>query len=125
MHQVTQSPLNSPVEAFLGPPAEYPKTPPDHRVWDGGPPGVTADSEGHLAGRQVFDHLIAEPALLQMALKRLVAPAPNPFGSDSAVPGFVDHPGDPYPQIEPQPEEAAFQQHVAAEQFVAVAVHRP
>jgi hypothetical protein len=43
----------------------------------------------------VLDHFIAEAALLQVALKRPVTPAPHPLRAVASVPLFIDDPGDP------------------------------
>jgi hypothetical protein len=85
-----EPPLDGLAEALLRPPAGQQEAPPDQRAGGGRPPGAAAHPEHHLPGSQVLDHLVAEPALLQMAFQRLVAPAPDRFGHVPAV--AADHP---------------------------------
>ncbi len=60
--------------------------------------------------------------MFQVALQRLVAPAPDPLLDPVLVPVLVDYLGDPHPEVEPQGGEAALEQHVAPQQLVIAAV---
>src|ERR1700749_4842812 len=116
--------LYVPVEALLGPVAEQPEPPAHQRIGDGCRTRVTSDVEGHLAGTLILDHFVTEAPLLQVALQGLIAPAPHAFGAAVTVPRLVDHSSDADTEIKTQPAETAFEQHVAAEQFLIASVHR-
>jgi hypothetical protein len=54
--------------------------------------------------------------LLEVALQRLVTPAPHALRAVAGVPFFIDDPGDPDAEVEAQSEEPPLKQHVPAEQ---------
>src|SRR6202042_533904 len=104
-YQLSDPHLDVPVEAPLGPPAKQKETQTDKGVSDGRGPRVSRDAERHFSCRQVLDHFIAEAPLLEVALQRLVTPAPHALPAVASIPFFIDDPGDPDAEVEAQAKE--------------------
>lgn len=100
------------MELYLHVSAEKYEAETHDRTRNGRTLGKCMDVELHLTGVEPLAHLVIHLAAFEMSLKRPVVPTPHSRSTPVIVDDSVDDTSDPYSEIEAQPIEPAFKQHV-------------